>query len=539
MPLISRLLPALLLPFSLVLAGCTPRGLDLTVLHTNDVHAAYGGLTAEGKPCYTALCPGGGGTVRMDREITAVRARKKNVLLLDAGDQFLGTLFHTRYKGQVTGALLDFLEYDATVPGNHEFDHGPDVFTAYMHGMKTPMLAANLRLPNQSPAPWRIVERSGTRVGLIGLTTTDTVNSSAPGPETRFQDDEAALRVAVAALQAENVNHIVLISHVGLQRDLYLAAAVDGVDIIVGGHSHSFLSNNPTESEGKADGPYPLVGTSPSGKPVLIVTARYSGQLLGKLHVQFDRNGVPLSWAGEPIRLAGDENIRAEAVTFVDQYTGPLAAWATSPVGTIQAEGVPDGRILDLPDSFICRKQECLTGNVLADLLRASPTPDGKPIQIMLVNAGMIRQSLPAGKVSMADLAASTPFNNSLMVTTMAGSVILDALERSVSGWEDGKGRFLQVSGLKFVFDSKKPVGQRVVSASLVTNTNGKTRLTPINPRMLYRVGTLDFVAGGGDGFAMFKGHRWLHVGLDLELAAAVFPAVPITAKLDGRIVIQ
>lgn len=127
------------------LGSASGQAFELTILHTNDVHASYGGTTAAGRPCYAALCAGGkGGSVRLFRAIRAVRKEKPGLLLLDAGDQFQGTLFYNVQKEVMPAALLNFMKYTATVPGNHEFDDGCGRFLSYLEQLDVPMLAANI-----------------------------------------------------------------------------------------------------------------------------------------------------------------------------------------------------------------------------------------------------------------------------------------------------------------------------------------------------------------------------------------------------------
>ncbi len=134
---------------------------------------------------------------------------------------------------------------------------------------------------------------------MIGLTTKEASINSSPGPDLTFNDYVESLQPVIAELQDKGVNKIVLLSHIGYADDQTLAAAIDGVDVIVGGHSHTLLSN----TDEAASGPYPTVVKSPSGDPVLIVSAEAYGKYLGELDVTFDDAGVPVKWDGAPILL--------------------------------------------------------------------------------------------------------------------------------------------------------------------------------------------------------------------------------------------
>lgn len=530
-----RLLALLGAVFLSVACGQKGDNFALTLLHTNDMHANYGGFTSTGGVCYAPACPEGqGGIVRLQREVNAIRQQTPHTLLLDAGDQFMGALYFTRYKDMMAATMLDALRYDACVPGNHEFDNGCDLFVNYMKRMRTPVLAANLTLPKETPEPWRIVRQDGRDIAIIGLVTPETVNSSSPCPEAQFLPEEAQLRRAVAEVQAKGVNIVVVLSHLGLKRDLELASAVSGVDVIVGGHSHSLLSNSPAEKD-RASGPYPMVRQSPAGEPVLVVTARHSGLLLGRLDTEFSAQGVLTSWSGNPIPLTGEEGLNADTAALIQGYSMPLQDWLTKPAGVIPGGLIVPGTSLDNFENQVCRKQECLTANVVTDVLRSHLTPE-RPPQIVLLNGGGLRQSLKSGPNSVGDVYATLPFADDLAETLMPGSVLLAALEHGVSGVEVPKGFFLHASGLRYVFDPQKPVGSRLVSAE-VQDASGAC--SPVKPKAVYRVVTIAYLARGGDGFAMFKDLQWTFSSMAYsDFVRDNLVNVP-EARLDGRIQVR
>ncbi|MCL1985131.1 MAG: metallophosphoesterase, partial [Betaproteobacteria bacterium] len=239
----------------------------LSVLHTNDTHSAFGGTTDAGLICYAAMCEGGrGGYVRLDQAVRAVRRDSPDALFLDAGDIFQGTLFWFRYKERMPMALVDAMGYQAVIPGNHEFDDGWPAWLRLVDALKTPVLAANISFDPRpdSPAadkihPYIILERNGRKIGIVGLITEETPEKSNPGPGISFGSAKKALEAAVKELTAQNVHIIIALTHLGLENDRLLARTVDGVDIIVGGHSHSLLSNH----DKKAEGPYPIVEKTP------------------------------------------------------------------------------------------------------------------------------------------------------------------------------------------------------------------------------------------------------------------------------------
>ncbi|MDR1777080.1 MAG: bifunctional metallophosphatase/5'-nucleotidase [Desulfovibrio sp.] len=536
-----------------LLFGCfgAQRGDDvaLTILHTNDVHSSYGGFSAENRLCYQALCEGGkGGSVRMDQAIRASRRDRPAALLLDAGDEFQGSLFWTQHREKPARHVVDALGYTAIVPGNHEFDAGNAVFLDYVEALKTPVLAANLSFdpPRAERAgakrikPWMIVQRAGHKIGIVGLVTRETPEASSPDPDAHFADEAETAQKAVTELTRQGVDVIVVLSHIGLENDRKLARAVNGIDIIVGGHSHSLLVKEPEKNKA-AEGPYPIVENTPEGKPVLIVSTGSTALYLGRLDVKFDAAGVPQFWSGDNIALDDktlqaldapppNERLKADIQTFAD----PIAAMLQDPIGEIVSD-VKNGAPMESPGVLVCRVGECRTGNVVTDALLTIPFAADKP-QIVLLNGGALRASLPAGKVTAGDVLGTLPFQNTPVVGTMDGAAILRALEHGVARHGDGGGYFLQVAGLHYAFDVKKPAGGRVVVARV---KDGKGQWKPIAPKAHYRVVTLDFLARGGDGFEMFKAVKWREGENLMNDALRVYleKHSPVAGRLEGRIV--
>lgn len=518
-----------------------PDSFTLTILHTNDVHSAYSGLTSEERICYEPVCAGGqGGALRLLAAVEAVRRDRPNVLFLDAGDEFQGTLYFNLHKERMAAAMMNAAGYDAFTPGNHEFDDGADVFLNLVKALDMPVLAANMRFDPPRPGaerilPWVIVERGGRRIGLAGLITTDTARDSSPGPGVHFDPEKETLRGVVSELTGQGVDIIIAITHQGLAEDRELARSVSGVDVIVGGHSHSLLSNSADGS----DGPYPVVETSPAGEPVLVVTAYFGNRLLGDLEVVFDDKGVARHWSGEPIALK-DESLKALRASEFDaaltallaEYAAPVAALMAAPLAEINAPGLASGTPLETPSVRVCRAGECLSGDIAADALLAIP---GLDADAALVNSGGLRNSLPAGPVSMGDVLAVLPFNNYVVVADVPGSALLAALEHGVSDYGQDKGRFLQVAGLTYAFDPNLPAGQRIIAAR-VTGKNGEWR--PLDPAAVYRVVTVDYIAGGGDGFDALKDLAWRETGLVFSEALAEYlkSGSPLAPRLEGRV---
>jgi len=521
-----------------------PAGFTLTVLHTNDTHSSYGGITDKGLTCYAAMCEGGrGGYVRLDQAVRAIRKDAPDALLLDAGDIFQGTLFWTQHKELMPMALLDRMGYQAVVPGNHEFDEGWPTWLRLVETLKTPVLAANIAFDPRpdSPAmdkilPYLILERSGRKIGLVGLITEKTPETSTPGSGISFNDAKKALEEAVRKLTAENVNIIIALTHLGLEDERKLARAVDGVDIIVGAHSHSLLSN----SDNWAEGPYPVVEKTPNGAPVLVVTASTALTYLGRLEVGFDENGVAKEWQGGPILLDQPTLDALEApapddelARLIEGFAAPVMEMMTTAIGAVNATG-KDGRALEEPNVMECRRVECLSGNIVADAMRQVPF---KNVQIAFVNGGALRSSLPGGAVTTGHVIGTLPFQNTPVTTKMTGAILLQALEHGVTNYGEGEGRFPQVSGLRYAFRPSEQPGRRITLAEALDE---KGQWRPLDENAFYQVVTFDFLARGGDGFAMFRPLQW-EEGDKLandSLRVYLEKHSPVKAELQGRITV-
>ena len=349
-----------------------------------------------------------------------------------------------------------------------------------------------------------------------------------------FGPAETALREAVASLRAQGVNIVIALTHLGLNVDCELAGRVDGVDVFVGGHTHSLLSNtNP-----KAVGPYPIVKHSPSGEPVLVVTAASSCKLLGHIAIDFNDAGIAQRWNGEPIVLDG-RNVTvppdAKLSARLDSYAAQLRSLIGQPVGKILLAGDTSGRQVDLEeDAHLCRVQECPSGDVLMDSLLWGARDTGANVALSV--GGTVRSPLHTGVGTMGDLLATMPFDNTLVVGDLTGKQLLGALEHGASGYENGAGRFLQVAGLTYSVEPAKPVGQRVSAVSVRTKAGG---WEPLRPEAVYRVATVDYAAEGGDGFAAFKKIKWQYTGrAHIECLHDYIAKAPVEVRSGGRITV-
>ncbi len=284
-------------------AGTAFADFELNILHINDLHSRIEAINKSDSTCSAddaAKNECFGGIARVKAAIDARRAELtgKNVLTLDAGDQFQGSLFYTTYKSAPIAEFMNGIGFDAMAIGNHEFDDGPEELAKFINALQFPMISGNTLAGLNSPVadkfkPYIVKDFGGEKVAVVSVLATDTDETSSPGDSILFADEIGYLKEAVKEIEGQGIDKIVLLSHVGYPKDQEIAAAVDGIDVIVGGHSHTLLSN----TDEKAAGPYPTMVKNPSGKDVPIVQAYAYSKYLGDLTVVFDDAGVELSKA--------------------------------------------------------------------------------------------------------------------------------------------------------------------------------------------------------------------------------------------------
>ncbi len=504
-------------------AGTASADYTITILHTNDFHARFEPINGYDGPCAAEDNTAGecfGGTARLVNAIEDARARSNNSILVDGGDQFQGTLFYSYYKGQMAAEMMNKLGYDAMTLGNHEFDDGPEVLASFMAAVDFPILMSNADVSAEplladTLAKSTVIERGGERIGLIGLTPEDTHELASPGDNISFSDPVAAVQAEVDRLTEEGVNKIIVLSHSSYAVDQRVAAGTTGVDVIVGGHSNTLLSN----TDERAEGPYPtMVGNT------AIVQAYAYGKYLGELNVTFDEAGNVTEAVGEPILIDASVPEDEAIVARISDLAAPLDEIRNTVVA--EAAGALEG------DRSVCRAQECSMGNLIADAMLARVADQG--VSVALQNSGGIRASIDAGEVTKGEVLTVLPFQNTLSTFEVTGAVLVEALENGVSQMEEGAGRFLQVAGMNFSVDAAAPAGARIADVMI----GG----APVEMETVYTVVSNNFVRNGGDGFGMFKtAANAYDFGPDVADVTAEYLAAngPYTPYTDGRITLK
>ncbi len=498
----------------------------LTILHTNDFHSRVEPVSKYDSGCSAEDNAEGkcfGGYARLVTAVAEARKRNPDAILVDGGDQFQGSLFYTYYKGKAAAEMMNTLKYDGMTVGNHEFDDGPEVLRGFMDSLNFPILMSNADVSKEPSLQGvlkksTVIEKGGHKIGLIGLTPEDTSELASPGKFVVFSNPVEAVQGEVDALTAMGVNKIIVLSHSGYRLDQEVASKVKGVDVIVGGHSNTFLSN----TSDKAKGPYPtMVGDT------AVVQAYAYGKYLGELTVTFDDDGNLVEAVGEPLVIDGE--------VAEDPATVARVAELAKPLDEIRSKIVANSAAVIEGNRDVCRVQECEMGNLVADAMLARVADQG--IDIAIMNSGGIRASIDAGDVTMGEVLSVLPFQNTLATFQITGEGVLAALENGVSQVEEVKGRFPQVAGMKFTWDATVAPGEGRVKSVMLKDGDGWTEL---DPAATYGVVTNNYVRGGGDGYKMFvtDSMNAYDFGPNLEdvLAEYMANADSVQPMLDGRI---
>ena len=350
------------LALAALLAACQPQALrpaegeaapfSLRILHINDHHSRVAPdsgqvLLLDGEPLQVSF----GGFPQLVTAFGELARGADHVLKLHAGDAMTGDLYFTLFAGEADADLMNQVCFDAFTVGNHEFDAGDaglkrflDFLSKRTWECRTPALGANVRpTVGESPLarfsaqdyllPHVVLERGGRRIGIVGIDVArKTKASSSPDAGTTFLDEAATAQAQVDALRAGGVDIIVLMTHVGYLADVELAKSLRGVDVIVGGDSHSLLGDEFREFGLTVEGPYPTRVQNPDGELVCVVQAWQYTWVIGALDVDFDTAGRVTACGGRPVLLLGDDLRRHGVPLEGAEREAALARIAASPV---------------------------------------------------------------------------------------------------------------------------------------------------------------------------------------------------------------
>lgn len=437
----------------------------ITILHVNDVHGRMDAFKS-GNVDLGALSKVAAYVAELRKNPDA------NIMLLSAGDMIHGTNVVNLFGGLPMIEVMNIMGFDAMALGNHEFNYGQEQLLALEEKAQFPFLAANVIYPltlRSMAGDWVVKEVAGVKVGIFGLSPLETPIVTHPNNVIglEFVDPVAIAKKQVEILSQE-ADIVICLSHLGYSADKELAAAVPGIDIIVGGHSHTLLKA-PERVE-----------------DTIIVQAGEWAANLGKLDVIVDGDRI-VAYDGNLIPITADMPASAPSSAVgevLDKYSKALSDKMSVVVGSTPVALV--GERADV------RTRTTNLSNLVTDAMREATSAD-----IVITNGGGIRASLPAGNITMNGVYSVLPFDNSLVVIELTGEGVLKALEHGLRLYPAQNGAFAQVSGLTLKFDPAKEAGSRIIEV-LVGDK-------PLDPAKKYIVATNDFMAAGGDGYEWFK----------------------------------
>ena len=433
---------------------------------------------------------GRGGFARLNAVAKAERAANPNTLYLFNGDMLSPSLASGFDKGQNTIDFTNLVPFDLAVPGNHEFDFGPENFMEKMKASKYPWAAINITNGDGSAIEGlggvMVKEVGGLKVALIPVGQDTSPEVSSTGSLKFLPTVETGVAAAEKARE-DGADIVVGVVQTNMENDRALMAS-GAFDVILSGDDHSYA-------------------TAYDGRTAYVETS-IDGQFLSPVDVTVevkttDDGKREISWV-PAFRFIDTATVTPDpdSVAMADALRATMDKNLNVEIGTLEAP-------LDSRRNVV-RAEESTMGNLITDALR-----DATGADIALMNGGGIRgdTTYDAGrKLTRRDILTELPFGNTTVVTELPGSQVLLALENSVSQVEKGAGRFAQVSGLTFAFDASAPAGSRV-SEVMVGGA-------PLEADKLYKVAVNDYIVGGGDGFAALGGGRIITDGPTGQLVA-------------------
>ena len=455
---------------TLILFTATVSAAELVILHTNDFHGRILNTDDRGQSM---------GLAEMVAAIKTLKSQNKNSLWFDAGDTFHGMPAINISKGENMLNFLNIAGLDAMTLGNHDFNYGIETLLDINKKAKFDILDANLVYRSNDKLllkPYKIYKMpDGLKVGVFGLTTPDTQIKARPDlvRGINFLNPVEIAKDMVKELRPK-CDVIIAVTHVGVVdlsdfTSIQLAKEVDGIDLIVDGHSHTVLPSGLTINN-----------------TLIVQTGSYAHNL-GKVTIELD---------GKKIISKKAELLDADAVKKINPTPDKNISAAIRKMNRDNKKLfnrvlATNQNVLTYDYSTI-RLQETELGDFIADAFRWRTGAD-----IAVINGGGVRGEIPKGNVTYGDIINIFPFGNQLQVIEIPGSAIREMLENSVSVYPEILGGFLQVSGLRFTFSPNNPVGSRV-GEILVNNV-------PLDENKIYTLATSEFLVQGGDGYDMLK----------------------------------
>jgi len=529
---------------------------ELTILHINDHHSH---LRADSR---MSLNIGGentrvrsGGFPAVVSMFNLLSEGKNNVLKLHAGDAITGDLYYTLFKGEADAALMNEVCFDAFAIGNHEFDEGDTGLAKFLDFLNegdcnTPALGANIvpevgvsalakKTVNDYIKPYTIIEKNGLNIGIIGIDVVGkTMRSSSPDATTKLLNEKDTAQRYINELKSKGIDHIILLTHFQYKNDLALAKNLTGVDIIVGGDSHSLLGDF-SDIGLNSQGPYPTVVKNNDGKSVCVVQAWQYSQIVGELNVEFDEMGNVKSCEGTPHLMLADSfkrknadgdrvEIEGEARTVAlkavkdnpslnvisdDPDAAELLKSFSSKVDELKSQKVGEvltdlcfERIPGQGRSKLCDVSETAkNGSDISNLVAHAFRDMTRTSEIAIQNGGGVRIDVPKGDFSIGTAYKLLPFANTIVELEMTGAEISQVLEEALDlalSPDGSTGAYPYAAGLRWDIDASKSIGSRF--SNIQFKAPGESNWSDLDFSRTYKVATNNYIAAGKDGYKTF-----------------------------------
>ena len=474
------------------------REYQIILLNTNDSHGSILPVDSVG------------GMAERATFIRMVREKNPYVLLVDAGDINTGQAISNTADAKPDILAYNYMGYDAVTVGNHEFDKPLNVLLKQMQWAEFPFVTSNIQR-NGTPlgVEYLIKEIGGVKIGIFGLTTKNTENVSIHAGEVTFENEVMAARKVVKLLKKQQVNLIIGLVHLGFTESApgfitsyRLAQEVDGIDILVDGHSHSFIER-----------PEHIHKTT-------IVTANQSGRYVGEGIIRM-KKGRFVGFYWKPVLIKG-----FQPDSVLSLQLRPYVEAAEKDLATVVGEATEEFSLFQDGEN-LARYGETALGDLVADALKWKAGKLNLKVDFALTNSGGIRESLPAGKITKGDVLAVLPFDNVLEVVALSGSEVRRLFDY-IASIPLGNGAFAQVSReVRVVYDSG-----RVRTLTIAGR--------PIEDDKMYYMATCDYVAAGKDGYEAglenITGRENTSRSLSDVLIEYIQTKGKIIPRVDGRI---
>lgn len=516
-------------------------GFELSIVHLNDSHSQVEPkkvtVNFENQN-YTLLL---GGYSRLKQEIDHLLKDEKNALLLHAGDMLQGSLYFSKFQGEVEADVFSLLPFDAMTIGNHEFDRGNLPLVTFLKKINFPIIVSNLDKDNNHHLrkiiqlkKYIIKDFGDEKIGVIGVTLESMDKISTPDTDTVFKSEINSIKKTIKKLQALKVNKIVILSHLGLTRDIEIAKIVPNIDVIIGGHSHSLIGDfsalhigaDITSLPNDESYSYPIIITNKNNQKVCIAQSGSNTMALGKMNISFDQNGNILNCTGANHLIAsptiyGKNNDQKLAFSTEESLALQNKIKTVSTIDFVDE----DQQVAKLIDEKYRPVIDQLNAQVIAHtnkqlkhirILESEIAPLvaesfywklkslNYQVDVVIQNAGGIRTNIEEGDITLGFINGTLlPFGNKLTIFKLKGKDLIETLEFVInSSTNNGEplistGSFPYLYNLKLDYHAQLPKGNRIKNAMIKI----KKQWLKINLNKIYNIATNDYMALGKDGY--------------------------------------